>query len=627
MSHISTRSLQKFIATQKSFSKTPPKLWPKLKNNNPLDDKGVPILKLTHPILYKLDTHNVSVKNFKQVQTQLTISGLFQHSLAFSRVVKKLCSLPNGVDYAVELFDHFEKPDAFICNTIIRCFVNLNDPLSGLDFYYEKMIGRFVWPNHYSFPIIVKVCAELGCVKEGEKVHGRIVKHGFEFDLFVRNAMIHMYFVCGRVRDAKKVFDMCCVLDVVSWNSMIDGYVKNGEVGLARWLFDEMPERDLFSWNSMISGYVGVGDMERAKELFDEMPCRDLVSWNCLIDGFARVGNVVAAIECFDRLAVRNVVSWNTVLALYVRVKKYGECLRLFDRMIAEGDVRPNEASVMSVLTACAHLTELDRGKWIHSYIKRDKNIKADVLLSTALLTMYSKCGAMELAKDVFDKMPDKNVVSWNSMIMGYGMHGDGEKALQMFMEMEKSGQMPNDATFVCLLSACTHAGMILEGWWYFDIMHRVYKIEPKIEHYGCMVDLLGRAGLLRDSEEVIKTMPMEAGPAFWGALLSACRSHSNVELGEVVAKRLIDLEPEDIGPYVLLSNIYAAEGRWDDVDKVRRSMVEKGFQKAAGSSVFQVADLGGESFQVKGSVHKRSMVYSMLSDMGTQIKMSRYSN
>uniref|UniRef100_A0A166F8A1 Pentatricopeptide repeat-containing protein n=1 Tax=Daucus carota subsp. sativus TaxID=79200 RepID=A0A166F8A1_DAUCS len=313
------------------------------------------------------------------------------------------------------------------------------------------MVGGFVRPNHYSFPIIVKVCGELGCVREGEKVHGRIVKHGFEFDLFVRNALIHMYCVCGRVWSAEKVFGLSCELDLVSWNSMIDGYVKNGEVGLARGLFDQMVERDVVSWNSMIKGYVGVGDMERAKELFDGMPCRVLVSWNCLIDGFARVGNVVAACEFFDQMAVRNVVTWNTVLALYVRVNKYGECLRLFDRMMAEG----------------------------------------------------------------------------------------------------------------------------------------------------------------------------EAGPAFWGALLSACRSHSNVELGEVVAKRLIDLEPEDIGPYVLLSNIYAAEGRWDDVDNVRRRIVEKGFQKASGSSVFQVGDTRGESLQVSSSVHKRSMVYSMLSDMGTQIKMS----
>lgn len=624
MARISSRSLQKFITTQKSLSKSRPKLWLDLYDDQfaDLDDQGVPTLKLSHPILRTLDSCNGTLKEFNQVHAHLVISGLFQHSLAFSRVIKKLCSSPSGVSHAVELFNHFDEPDAFICNTIIRGFVNLNDPLSALAFYNEKMIGKFVSPNHYSFPILVKVCAGLVLVKEGEKAHARIVKLGFELNLFVRNSLIHMYSVCGRIWDARKVFDLSSESDLVTWNSMIDGYVKNGEVSLAHWLFGEMPERDLFSWNSMVAGYAGVGDMEGAKELFEEMPCTDLISWNCLIDGYARIGNVVAAREYFDQMAFRNVISWNKMLALYVRSKNYGECLRLFDRMMEEGDVHPNEATIMSVLTACAHLGELGRGKWIHSFIQNNENITPDVLLSTALLTMYSKCGAMNLAKNVFDEMPDKSVVSWNSMIMGYGMHGHGEKALQIFLEMERSGQMPNDATFVCILSACTHAGKVLEGWWYFDLMHRVYKIEPKIEHYGCMVDLLGRAGLMKDSEEIIRKMPMEAGPALWGALLSACRTHSNLELGEVVAKQLIELEPEDIGPYVLLSNIYAAEGRWGDVENVRMMMMEKGFQKVVGSSVFQGRDLGIKSLRGNDLVHKRSMLYSMLSEMGAQMKL-----
>lgn len=501
-------------------------------------------------------------------------------------MVKKLCSLPFGVSHSVELYDQFDEPDAFICNTIMRGFVNVNDPLSALAFYNDKMVGYFVRHNHYTFPILMKVCGELGLVKEGEKGHGRLLKLGFELDLFVRNAMIHMYSVCGRVWDAQKVFDLSSELDLVTWNTMIDGYVKNGEMRLARWLFGEMKVRDLFSWNSMLAGYVGVGDMDGAKELFEEMPCRDLISWNCMVDGYARIGNVVVAREFFDQMEVRNIVSWNTMLAVYVRSKNYKECLTLFDRMMEEDDVHPNEATVMSVLTACGHLGDLERGKFIHSFIQSNKSITPDVLVLTALLTMYAKCGAMDLAKIVFDEMPDKTVVSWNSMIMGYGMHGHVDKALETFSEMEKSGQIPNGATFICILSACSHAGKVLEGWWYFDLMKRVYNIDHKIEHYGCLVDLLGRAGLVKDSAEIIKKMPMKVGPALWGALLSACRTHSNLELAEVVAKRLLELAPEDIGSYVQLSNIYAAEGRWDDVENVRMIMMKKEFQKVVGSSV-----------------------------------------
>ncbi|KAA8522102.1 hypothetical protein F0562_012584 [Nyssa sinensis] len=622
---LSSQSLEKLIKNRKNISKSSPRLW-KNRDDDVLaavDDQGVRTLTLTHPILHTLESCNGTLKEFNQVHTQLIISGLFQHSLAAGRVVKKLCSSPSTVPHAVALFDHLKEPDAFICNTIMRSYVNKNDLGGAFTFYYHQMIGKCIPPNHYTFPLLVKACADLRSVRDGEKIHARVVKFGFELNLFVRNSLIHMYSVCGRIGDAQVVFDLSYESDLVTWNSMIDGYVKNGEVILARRLFDEMPETDVFSWNSLIAGYVGTGDMEAAKCLFEKMPYKDVVSWNCLIDGYARIGNVAAAREFFDWMPFRNIISWNTMLALYVRSKDYGECLRLFDRMMEGGDAKLNEATFMSVLTACAHLGRLDRGKWVHSYIKNDRNIEPDVLLSTALLTMYTKCGAMDLARTVFDEMPDRSIVSWNSMIMGYGMHGEGEKALEMFLEMEESGLMPNDATFVCILSACTHAGMVLEGWWYFDLMHRVYNIDLKVEHYGCMVDLLGRAGLMKDSEELIKKMPMEAGPVLWGALLSACRTHSNLELGEIVAKRLIELEPRDIGPYVLLSNIYAAEGRWDDVENVRKMMMKKGLQKVAGSSLVHFGDSGAESFQGNGSVHKRNMVYSMLSEMGVQMKFS----
>ncbi|KAE8055546.1 hypothetical protein FH972_012379 [Carpinus fangiana] len=460
------------------------------------------------------------------------------------------------VSHAVYVFNCLEEPDAFMCNTIMRSYVNFDDPFSALGFYHERMAGKWVVPNHYAFPLLVKVCAEIGSVREGEKAHARVVKFGFEADLFVRNSLIHMYLVCGRIGDARMVFDAGPDLDLVSWNTMIDGYVKNGE-----------------------------------RKVCLRVTYRDVVSWNCMIVGYARIGNVSVAREFFDRIPLRNVVSWNIMLALCVRCKLYSECLTMFDRMIDGGEVKPNEATLVSALTECASLGRLDRGNWVHSYLKNNR-IKPDMLLSTVLLTMYAKCGAMDLARDVFDEMPNGSVVSWNSMIIGYGMHGNAEKALEIFMQMEKRGPKPNDATFTCVLFACTHAGMVLEGWWCFDLMCRVYMIEPKVEHYGCMVDLLARASLMKDSKEIIK-------------------------LGEIVAKRLIELEPRDIGPYVLLSNIYAAEGKWDDVEFVRRMMKEKGLQKASGSSLVHLGEFESESFVGNGSILRRSMVYSMLSEMG----------
>ncbi|KAL9419643.1 hypothetical protein AB3S75_037417 [Citrus x aurantiifolia] len=616
-------SLDKFIKSQKNLPKTPPKLWanePKPKFTD-TDNQRLPIVDLSHPILQKLESCS-TVKEFHQIHTQLLVSGLSQYSFATSRVLKKLCTSLSSVSLSVLFFDGIQEPDAFMCNTIMKSFLMLNDPFGALSFYYEKMMAKFVEFNHYTFPLLGKVCAEIRSLREGKKVHARIVKCGFELDLFVRNSLIHMYSVCGEVLDARKVFEDGPVWDLVTWNSMIDGYVKNREVGFARELFDFMPERDIFTWNSMISGYVDVGDMEAANGLFDLMPFRDVVSWNCMIDGYAKIGNVTSARNCFDRMSMRNVVSWNILLALYVRCKDYCECLRLFDRMI-RGDARPNEASLMSVLTACANMGAIDIGQWIHSYIQKCR-IKPDVLLSTSLLTMYAKCGVMDLARNVFDNMTEKNVVSWNSMIMGYGMHGQGEKAFEMFMEMEKRRPTPNDATFICVLSACTHAGMVLEGWWYFDLMQRIYKIEPKVEHYGCMVDLLGRAGLMRDSEELVSKLPMEAGPALWGALLSACSTHSNSELGKIVAEHLMELEPRDPGPYVLLSNIYASEGKWDEVENLRRIMKEKELEKAVGSSLVHPGEFASESIVENCPPHRKCIVYSMLGEIGAQMKMCR---
>ncbi|KAI3494779.1 hypothetical protein L1887_40390 [Cichorium endivia] len=616
-----SKPIEKFREIHKNLSlRSSPKLWHDHEN----EDEGEPILRLDHHILRKLEAcSTVTLTEFNQVHAQLILSGLFQHSLAAGRVMKKLCSSPSTVFHAVNLFHGVDEPDSFLCNTIMRGFVNANEPLRALEFYRREMVAKFVPANHYTFPLLVKIFAELGLVREGEKAHTRVLKEGFELDLYVRNAFIHMYAVCGRIRDAQTVFDLSWESDMVTWNSMIDGYVKNGMVSPARKLFDKMPERDVFSWNSMIAGYVWIGDMVAAQEIFDRMPCRDVVSWNCLIDGYSRIGDIAFARKFFDWMPCRNVVSWNTLLALYTRSKNYNECLKLFDDMLEEQDVKANEATMMSVLTACGHLGRLDRGEQIHSYIKNNKNIIVDVLLSTALLTMYAKCGAMDLAQQVFDEMPERTIVSWNSMISGYGMHGHVDKALQMFLDLEKSGLVPNDATFVCVLSACTHAGMVLEGWWYFDMMQRVYMIEPKVEHYGCMVDLLSRAGLMKDSEEIIKNMSMAKGPALWGALLSACRTHSNLELGEMVAKRLIELEPNDVGPYVLLSNIYAAGERWDDVENVREMMMMKGLHKLAGSSLVQFGNSDVGSIEGGRLVHKRRLVYSMLSNMGAQMKMS----
>ncbi|XP_056160351.1 pentatricopeptide repeat-containing protein At4g02750-like [Syzygium oleosum] len=428
-----------------------------------------------------------------------------------------------------------------------------------------------------------------------------------------------MYSVFRKARSARLVFDAGPALDLVSWNSMIDGHVKYGEVDVASELFDEMTQRDVFSWNSMIVGYIARGDIGVARWLFDRTPFRDIMSWNRTIDGCARIGYMSETRSFFHSMPFWNVVSWNTLLALYVRVKGYTECLSLFDSMLQEEEIKPNGATLVSAFTACDNTGDLNKGHLVYSYMK-DNYIEAEVLLSTGLLTMYAKSGTMDLARKVFDQMPDRSVVSWNSMIIGYGLHRHGEKALEMFLRDEKRGLMPNDATFVSILPAYTHSGMVLEGWWCFNLMSRIYNIQTKVEHYACMVYLLARAGLVMDSGELFKEVPIVAGSSLWGALLSAHRTHSHMELREMVAEQLFEFEPTDVGPYVLLSNMYAAKGSWDAVENVKMMMKAKGSQKEVGSRLIELGGIESTESAKDGMHHQRSMIYSMLSEIGSQI-------
>ncbi|KAK1261495.1 Pentatricopeptide repeat-containing protein [Acorus gramineus] len=597
----------------------------KLRTRTPTTITSSSSTNLSHPILHALESCDAASPHFDQIHAQLTLSGLLHHPFFAGRAIKKLCSSPLLVNRAVSVFARLDSPDAFICNTIIRTLIRSKDPRKALDFYNHQMLPRSIPPNHFTHPLLSKACADLRLVADGEKSHAVALKSGLASDLFVFNSLIHMYSSFGRVDSARRVF--CAnheAADVVTWNSMIDAYAKNGMVSEARKAFDGMPRRDRVSWNSMIAAYAAVGDVEAAMALFTRMPERDAVSWNSVIDVHARAGEVAKARELFDRMPRRSAVSYNVVLALYVRVRDYRACLGLFEEMLNEAE--PNEATLVSVLTACANSGSLERGRWVHSYIRGEEDrIRPDVLLSTTLLTMYAKCGDMGSAREVFDRMADKSVVSWNSMIMGYGVHGEGERAVEVFLEMEREGPRPNGATFVCVLCACAHAGLVVEGWWCFDRMVRVYGIEPGVDHYGCMVDLLGRAGLVEDSKALVGVMSVRPGKAFWSALVSACGEHGNCKLGERVCRRLMEVDPDDICPYVLLSNMYAAVGRWEDVEKVREMVREKGMQKNVGVSR---VDLGGFGWELslegcEMSMPKKRIVESMFRDVETQRKVS----
>ncbi|KAF7073621.1 hypothetical protein CFC21_078574 [Triticum aestivum] len=340
--------------------------------------------------------------------------------------------------------------------------------------------------------------------------------------------------------------------------------------------------------NSLLKLYCALGLLPHARRVFDSGAALDAASWNTMVSGYGKSGDLAAAREVFGRMPGRNLVSWSAMIDALVRAAEFDEALQVFDRMMGEG-FKPDVVVLVSVLKACAHLGAVERGRWVHRYMETEgfAGTQRNVMAETALVDMYCKCGCMEEAWRAFDSVRCRDVVLWNSMIGGLAMNGHGEHALELFQRMVGNGFVPNQSTFVAALCACTHSGRLEEGREIFQSM-RQHGIEPQREHYGCLADLLGRAGRVEEAETVLLDMPMEPHASQWGALMSSCRMHNDITVGERVGKRLIELEPQHGGRYAVLFNLYAVNGRWEDARAIRQMMVEKGAKKELGFSFME---------------------------------------
>lgn len=369
--------------------------------------------------------------------------------------------------------------------------------------------------------------------------------------------------------------------------------------------------------------YARGGDILSAKKLFDTMPEKNLVSSTAMLTCYAKHGQIAAARELFDEFREKDVVCWNVMIDGYTQHGFPNEALALFRRML-KTKVRPNEVTAVAVLSACGQIGALESGRWIHSYIE-NLGIKLNVQVGTALIDMYSKCGSLEDARLIFDKVNDKDVIAWNSMIVGYAMHGFTIDAIRLFNEMLRIGLKPTDITFIGILNACAHAGLVDEGWRFFNSMKDEHAIEPKVEHYGCMVNLLGRCGRVEEANKLIKNMKVEPDSVMWGTLLGACSLHGNIDLGEEIAEYLVSQNLANSGTYILLSNIYAAKGNWDGVAKVRTLMKDSGVQKEPGCSSIEVNNKVHE-FLAGDLRHPKSKdIYMMLDKINGWLKARGY--
>ncbi|XP_042477790.1 pentatricopeptide repeat-containing protein ELI1, chloroplastic-like [Macadamia integrifolia] len=518
---------------------------------------------LSYVPIFQFLTGTHLLKLGQQVHAHLTLRGFHPNAFLGAKMAAMYAS-SGDIDSAVALFDRIRSPSLLLFNSIIRGLSRSGYPERTLITYLQMLCLGFQ-PDYFTFPFVLKSCADLSLLRTGKCVHGQSLRIGLEYDLYVGTSLIDMYVKCGEIRDANQLFDRMPVRDISSWNALIAGYMKNGVIDVAEELFYWMPKRNIVSWTAMISGYTQNGLADRALSLFEEMQRND-------------------------------------------------------------SEIKPNWVTIMSVLPACTHSAALEQGRRIHNYV-RGIGMDQNPSVQTALVAMYAKCGSLVDARTCFDRIPEneKSLVTWNTMITAYTSHGCGLESTLTFENMVRAGVQPDSITFTGLLSGCSHAGLVDLGLKYFNCMTVIYSVEPKLEHYACVVDLFGRAGHLVEAKELIGRMPMKAGPSIWGALLAACRTHKNLEIGEIAAKELFVLEPENSGNYVLLSNMYAEVGRWEEVNNLRALLKNQGMKKNPGCSWIEINGkahlfLGGDA-----SHPQAKEIYILLEALPKQIKAAGY--
>ncbi|PON93338.1 DYW domain containing protein [Trema orientale] len=468
------------------------------------------------------------------------------------------------LDSARKLFENYpsSRPPTLVWNFMVRAYSKINNSRESI-FLFSQMLASSSLPDKYTFTYVITSCSHQISLHHGEIIHGLAVKNGFDSDLFVGNVVIYMYGVFARMEDARKTFD-------------------------------EMPERDVFTWTGLLRGYAKGGEVGKACELFGEMPMRNEVSWTVMISGF---------IGC----------------------ERYIEALKYFHDMLYEGKVKPNEATLVSILSACAHLGALDQGKWIHEYIDVIGFPFSNNIL-TALIDMYAKCGRIDRAKQVFIGISKRDVFNYTAMITGLSIHGLGKDAIQVFSQMLMENVMPNDITLLGLLKGCSHSGLVQEGSSIFFSMENSWGVVPRIEHYGCYVDLLGRAGYLERAFVLVKSMPIRPDIVIWMALLSACRVHRDSKLGEQIVRHieLLDDSGNSAGK-VLLSNLNASLGKWERVAELRHLISDKRNKSNPGQSWIEVNGVVHE-FRVDDQLHPQiAQIQEKLIEVLKQARLGGY--
>eukprot|EP01018_Ginkgo_biloba_P022393 Gb_37554 [translate_table: standard] len=594
-----------------------------------MQQAGVQPDSFTFPCVLKACAGLESLQEGKDVHDTIIRAG-FESVVSVGNAIVSMYAKCGSVNDARHLFDRMSQRDLVSWNTIIAVYAQNGHSYEALKLF-SQMQFEGVKPDTVTVSSVLPACTQLAVLKNGKEIHDYVIRSGYDLDVAVANSLVAMYARCRSIENARQVFDKMSEKSTVSWNAMIAGYAQTGHSAKAIILFYQMQRAglkpDRVTIASVLRPCAHLAALKQGKELHNYIVKSEFNSHvvvdSALVDMYAKCGCLENAQRVFDKMCQRDVVSWTAMIAGCAENGYGDQALKLFHQMQLSG-LKPDPITIASVLPACAHVAALQQGKEIHGYIMRN-GLESNDFVVTALVDMYSKCGSIENARQVFDKIFQRDVTLWTAMIAGYAMHGHGEDALTLFHQMQQASMKPDYITFIAVLSACNHAGLVDEGWQYFDCMNRDYKMQPSLEHYACMVDLLGRAGRLDDAHDFIKNMPVKPNVSVWGALLGACRTHSNIELGEHVAKHLFELEPENTGNYVLLSNIYAARGRWDEVEKVRNMMKDRGIRKKPGCSWIEIKNRVHAFFVGNRSHPQMETICATLENLAGQMEAAGY--
>ncbi|XP_057951702.1 pentatricopeptide repeat-containing protein At4g13650 [Malania oleifera] len=530
----------------------------------------------------------------------------------------------SDIETAHDFFLTTVTDNVVLWNVMLVAYGQLGDLNESFQIFSQMQVEGME-PNQYTYPSILRTCTSLGALDLGEQIHTQVIKTGYQLNIYVCSVLIDMYAKHKRLDTAMKILRRLPEDDVVSWTAMVAGYAQHDLCVQALELFEEMQSlgirSDNIGFSSAISACAGVQALNQGQQIHAQSYIcgysEDLSIGNALVNLYAKCGRIQDAYLAFEKIDPKDTISWNGLISGFAQSRYCEEALQVFAQMNRDG-IEATLFTFSSAVSAAANVANIKQGEQIHAMILKT-GYDSETEASNALITLYAKCGSIDDAKRQFLEMPERNEISWNAMITGYSQHGCGNEALRLFEEMKLMGLLPNHVTFVGVLSACSHVGLVNEGLDHFKSISKEHGLVPKTEHYVCVVDILGRAGLLDWAREFIKEMPIEPDAMVWLSLLSACRVHKNMEIGEFAARHLLELEPKDSAAFVLLSNIYAVAGKWDCRDQTRQMMKDRGVKKEPGCSWIEVKN-SVHAFFVGDQLHPLAKeIYEFLEDLNKQ--------